>query len=261
MSAAPVRVAFAGPPAALEGRVPVAPAHGLVPLVATDGPRQAGAIERFAPHVVVAFGAERPPAPSGVPVIAVREHGAVAGGADRVVSFEAGGDGVWRRLPPPVDDRLFALPRGGARPAFFGATTDRRERLLLSSKHQHDLLHVDSGAGVERRRALDATIAVGVNVHAGDEPAFEHTAAAHLAAGHLLISEPLAPLHGLEPGVDFLLAESADDFVELIGSALRTPGAHPRVRACGRAKAEAFRASRVWARVVEDLRRDLRAFG
>jgi hypothetical protein len=52
-----------------------------------------------------------------------------------------------------------------------------------------------------------------------------------------------------------------DQLLAILRTAVRFPRAYERVRIRGRRKAEAFRASRVYPRLVDDLLRDLRAFG
>ena len=45
---------------------------------------------------------------------------------------------------------------------------------------------------------------VAINVHNEPYPSFENRVCLHLAAGHLVLSEPLSPTHGLEPGIDYV---------------------------------------------------------
>ncbi len=170
---------------------------------------------------------------------------------------------VWRSLAPPVNDAIFApvAPAAGLRFAFFGHWSARRERFLVDSKHVFDLLHVDAGATGERLLELYATTAVAVNIHDGEEPAFEHRVPMHLAAGHLLVTEPLRPLRGLEPGLDHLELGSPRELLEILGGLHEIPELHHRVRLRGRRKAEQFRASAVYERLLGDLERDIAAFG
>jgi hypothetical protein len=186
---------------------------------------------------------------------------------DRIVALDPGlaaaSDRVWRSLAPPVNDALFAdvAPAAGKRFAFFGRWSPRRERFLIDSKHGYDLMHVDGGAVGERLLELYATVSVAVNLHASDRPAFEHRVPMHLAAGHLLISEKLAPTRGLETGLDFLEITNHRELTKMLGALNDVPELHHRVRLRGRRKAEQFRASAVYERLLGDLDRDLRAFG
>lgn len=171
---------------------------------------------------------------------------------------------VWRACPLPVDDRVFgwrdmpAVPR----PVFIGRRTDHREAFLLPLKHLHDLLHVEHGLfGDELVDVLHTRCDIAVNLHNEPYPTFENRVAMHLAAGNLVVSEPLSPTHGLEPDIDYLEVAVPDDLVALVGAVLAEPSQFEVVRIRGRQKAEYFRASRVWARLVHDLLLDVAAFG
>ncbi|HEX7292242.1 MAG TPA: hypothetical protein VF250_14050 [Conexibacter sp.] len=190
---------------------------------------------------------------------------------DRVVAFdpkiaEAAGRflPVWRSLPLPVDDRFFAdVQRVERRPRtmFVGRSTEHRERLLTPSKHAFDLLHVAFGVDAERLDALMREHDVGINLHNEPYPSFENRVSLHLAAGHLVLTEPLDPTHGLEPGIDYLEVEDPQALYDALALLQRHPNLHHRVRVHGRMKAESFRASRVYPRLLHDLLLDLRAFG
>lgn len=194
-----------------------------------------------------------------------------AGNFDRVVAFdphvaEAAAEvvPVWRSLPLPVDDRFFADPAPiAARPRvmFVGRSTAHRERLLEPSKHAFDVLHIAHGIDADGLAALMREHDVGVNLHNEPYPSFENRVSLHLAAGHLVLTEPLDPTHGLEPGIDYVEVFTPDDLHAAIALLQRFPNVHQRVRVRGRMKAEGFRASRVYPRLVHDLLLDLRAFG
>lgn len=193
------------------------------------------------------------------------------GNFDRVIAFDPhiadAAEGIvpiWRSLPLPVDDRLFAPVQrieGRPRVVFVGRSTGHREHLLTPVKHSFDVLHVAFGADADRVVALMREHDVGINLHNEPYPSFENRVSLHLAAGHLVVSEPLDPLHGLEPGIDFVEIAHAGHLHAEIAALQRVPNARHRVRVRGRMKAEGFRASRVYARLVHDLLLDLRAFG
>jgi hypothetical protein len=171
---------------------------------------------------------------------------------------------VWRSLPLPVDDRFFADVRrieGRPRTMFVGRSTEHRERLLTPSKHAFDLLHVAFGVDAERLDALMREHDVGINLHNEPYPSFENRVSLHLAAGHLVLTEPLDPPHGLERGIDYLEVDDPQELYDALALLQRFPNLHQRVRVRGRMKAEGFRASRVYPRLLHDLLLDLRAFG
>lgn len=171
---------------------------------------------------------------------------------------------VWRSLPLPVDDRIYAdvtPARPGPRALFLGYSTEHRERFLINAKHAYDVLHYAHGLHGQELRDVFATIDVAINLHGEPYPSFENRVLLHLAAGHLVVSEPLSPTHGLEPGLDFVEIRRPDELMTTLFQLRRRPDTYERIRQRGRAKAEDYRASRVWPRIVGDLRRDVDAFG
>ena len=193
------------------------------------------------------------------------------GGLDRLVSCgpapsgaETGPVEIWRAIPPPVGDVLFAEVRSlhtAPRAMSLGSSTSHREAMLMPSKHHHDLLQVVHGVGGEMLAGLLREYDVGVYLPREWGGAFGWQAGMHLAAGHLLLAEPLAPAHGLELDIDYLKIESPDALAHVLERLRRFPEMYQRVRVRGRLKAEYFRASRVFARIVHDLLLDVAAFG
>jgi hypothetical protein len=198
---------------------------------------------------------------------------------DRIITFdpmgaataESAGIPVWRSVPLPVADHLYAASlRPPARPprvAFVGYSTEHREQWLTPVKHEFDVLHVVTGlriaAGLDgsSTRELWGSIDVGINLHVGPFPSFENRVCLHLAAGHLVVSEPLDPSHGLEPGIDYVQVRSPAVLRQVISSIRANPEAFRAVRIRGHAKSESFRASRIFPRLFADLVADVRAFG
>jgi hypothetical protein len=190
---------------------------------------------------------------------------------DRVVSFDPHiartADSVlpiWRSAPLPVADRYYApVPErsGLPRPLFVGRSTKHRERFLARAKHRYDLLHLAFGVDADRLEEALREHDVGINVHNEPYPSFENRVCLHLAAAHLVLSEPLDPLHGLEPGIDFLEVHNGGQLEAALWTMHRFPGLHHRIRVRGRRKAEQYRAGNVWPRLVGDLLRDVAAHG
>jgi len=191
---------------------------------------------------------------------------------DRVVSFDpliaataSRYVPIWRSLPLPVSDEVFGWSDAMATPPkllFVGRTTKHREEFLAALKHTHDLLHIEHGVfGDEFIRVARESCDIAINLHNEAYPSFENRVSMHLAAGHLVISEPLSPSHGLEPGIDFIEITTPEALMDAAGRVLRRPEAATFMRWRGRQKAESFRASTVWSRVVHDLLLDVSAFG
>jgi len=171
---------------------------------------------------------------------------------------------VWRAMPLPLADRFYAAVSdvdGPGRPIFVGRSTPHREQFLAPCKHELDLLHVAHGLTDEQLTGLVSDYPVAINLHNEPYPTFENRVAMHLAAGQLVISEPLSPSHGLEPGLDFLQVTTPSELHLAAANAFYRPADFLRIRQRGRRKAEQFRSSSVYPRLIEDLAADLRAFG
>ena len=188
---------------------------------------------------------------------------------DRLITFDplsaeaarSAGLDICSSVRLPVDDRFFAPVRPSAAPprvAFVGYSTEHRERWLVDAKHHFDILHVAHGlSGAALRERFDR-IDVALNVHGEPYPSFENRVCLHLAAGHLVLTEPLSPLHGLEPGIDLLEVENPRRLMLALDRLRAHPGLFDAIRIRGRRKAESFRASRVWPRLIADLIRETR---
>ncbi|HEX2087937.1 MAG TPA: hypothetical protein VHF89_19780, partial [Solirubrobacteraceae bacterium] len=233
-----------------------------------------------APVLGVAVPAERPPvwalhAGGDAALVAaeVEERarlwapGAPGDQCDRLVALDpvdAVGGRLWRTIAPPVDDALFAPVGRAHRPpriVHAGPSTEHREWWLAAAKHLHDVRHVAHGITPDRLARLLRDTDVGLVAHASERPTFDHRVALHLAAGHLVVTEPLRPRHGLEPGLDVLEVASPDGLARLVGAIRAAPDLLRRTRVRGRLKAERFRASHVWGRVIADFLTDVRTFG
>ena len=172
---------------------------------------------------------------------------------------------VWRSVPLPVADEVFGWNPSMSNPPkllFIGRSTHHRDGFLVPLKHHFDLLHIDHGLFGDgfidlARSGCD----IAINVHNEPYPSFENRVALHLAAGHLVISERLSPSHGLEPDIDFIEASTPEAMMAAVVRVRNHPDAYGLMRWRGRLKAEGFRASTVWARLLHDLLLDLSAFG
>ncbi|MDE3070055.1 MAG: hypothetical protein KGJ43_04945 [Acidobacteriota bacterium] len=284
-----VRVAIAGPAALLDVMAPDTEIHGMRwERIAIDpwedGERLAAKIEAVSSEVTVILD---PPALPDLAPDALRgltlgilteglagaEHAGLLEGLDRVVTFDpaltgerlgAGTGRVWRAIPPPVSDSLYAPVRAGhGRPRCMalGRATPHRDTLLVDAKHEHDLLELVQGVGGPLLRELLHAHDVGIFFAREAGAAFGQQIGMHLAAGHLLIAGPLGPAHGLERDIDYLQVDSGRAVAQLLDRIGRFPEMFRSVRVRGRLKAEQYRASRIFPRVVHDLLADAAAFG
>jgi len=192
-----------------------------------------------------------------------------AGNFDRIVSFDPliaqtaeSVLPVWRSLPIPVADSMFMEVSERAHPPrllFIGRSTEHREELLAPVKLAHPIVHVGHGMFGEQLQRFLRAADVQLNLHNNPYPSFENRVCMALAAGHLVISEPLSPLHGLQPGVHFLEVSSPAELEALTARLAREPGAFADVQAAGRAEAERFRASTVYPELLRDALEDISA--
>lgn len=282
-----LRIAFLGAQSWLDACCPPQAASGVSPIrIATDGTarsdRLADALGLRPPDVTVVFDPGKLPRGEleGLPgvTLGVLVGGLPPGAAvpalaalDRLVSFRpaltgqaVGEQRIWRAIPPPVSDALFADVRplhGRPRAMAVGRSTPFRERMLLPAKHHHDLLQVIHGVSGEPLIELLREHDVGVYFPPVPGGGFGAQVGMHLAAGHLLLTEDLIPDHGLERNIDYLYVDSADELVWILDRLTRFPEMHQRIRIRGRLKAEQYRASRLFARIGHDLIADVAAFG
>lgn len=190
---------------------------------------------------------------------------------DRIVSFDpliaetAGAViPVWRSLPLPVADSLFMEPHERSHPPrilFVGRSTEHREQLLAPAKAAHRILHIAHGLHGDLLLRFLRRTDVQINLHNNPYPSFENRVSIALAAGHLVISEPLSPSHGLEPGVHFLEINDGAELLALLDQLSRDPDAYAEVQAAGRQEAERFRASSVYPELIGDALADVGAGG
>ena len=193
------------------------------------------------------------------------------GNFDRIVSFDplmaATAEPilpVWRSLPLPVADRLFLGTHVRSDPPkmlFVGRSTPHREDLLMPAKHEHDIIHIAHGVTDDRLLEYLREVDVGLNIHNEPYPTFENRVSVCCAAGLIVVTEPLSPTHGFEPGIDYLEVHSFQDLLVALFEVRRNVRAFRRIRVRGRAKAERLRASRVYPALVRDAMLDVRAFG
>lgn len=181
---------------------------------------------------------------------------------DRIVSFDpliaetaASVVPVWRSLPIPVADSLFMDVHERSRPPrllFLGRSTEHREELLSPVKLAHPIVHIGHGLFGEQLRRFLGEADVQLNLHNNPYPSFENRVCIALAAGHLVVSEPLSPRHGLTPERDYLEVEDSAQLCAVVDRLMEEPGAWGDVQAAGRRAAEDFRASLVYPRMVRE---------
>ena len=133
---------------------------------------------------------------------------------DRVIAFEpkivpAAADivPIWRTVPLPCTDRLFAEPRTRTRSRASSSPAAPPRTATPSSnpiKHDFDVVHLAHGVTDDKLAEFMAECDAGINLHNEPYPTFENRCGVYLAAGLLLISETLDPRCGLVPGVHYV---------------------------------------------------------
>jgi hypothetical protein len=248
-----MRVAFLGPDRLLDACAPDGASSPLDSVRVPTG-ADAAALSELRADVAVAFapteGDRDLLARAGLPAVLwfERDPDVTPAQGQRIVA-PGQGQGVWRSLALPVADASFE-GLGADRPGsvtWLGPDSARR-RTFLESFETSVTIGED-----------DARATVAVNLHEGEEPAFEPRVVRALARGQLLVSETLAPARGIEPGSDYLEGRDLTDVFHAAENAARAPGTFRRVRLRGRRKAELFRSSTVIGRLAHDLMLELGA--
>lgn len=175
---------------------------------------------------------------------------------------------AWRSAPLPVDDALFADvdaletgagPHTAPRIVFRGEETTWRSFWLPDLVEHYELVHITPGEPfADAFAAADTALCLRTD---RDRPEFPADALLHLAAGRLLLTEPLRPPRGLEPELDHLEVREPIDALHLLHQVRRRPAAFDHVRLRARIRMDQYRASVVWPRILTDLRADVGAFG
>jgi hypothetical protein len=171
---------------------------------------------------------------------------------------------IWRSVPLPCTDRLFAEPREASprpRLLFTGRSTAHRDAFLNPIKHDFDVVHLAHCVTDDRLAEFMAECDAGINLHNEPYPTFENRCGVYLAAGLLLISETLDPRCGLVPGVHYVECDQPWAMWEICAALMRTPHAFRSIRVRGRAAGERFRASAVYPKLIADLLEDVRRSG
>jgi hypothetical protein len=140
---------------------------------------------------------------------------------------------------------------------FIGRPTDHRERLLAPLKRHHPIVHIGHGLYGEQLLSFFARTDVQLNLHNNPYPSFENRVCIALAAGHLVVSEPLSPEHDLQAGRHFLEIDSPEALLAVAQKLARDPDAYADVQAAGHEQAERFRASRVYPQLVREALTDV----
>jgi len=162
---------------------------------------------------------------------------------------------VWRCQPLPVADFLFGDSQSieGDEPALLiGRPTPARERWLAELRPDREILHIGHGLHGERLASILKRHPIHLNLHNNPYPTFENRVSIALAAGQLVISEPLSPDHGLKDGRELVIASKPTELPDISRQIRAQPQLFEELARAGRAAAEQLRASSVFARLVAE---------
>jgi len=157
--------------------------------------------------------------------------------------------------PPAISDHLFSEPQRGKLAGKFLIEPDSNTYQEIFLKQldlpERDIVLLRDTADFQK--PTPSTFRFGLSLGRSLVREFPILAAAHLASGNALISEPLYPLHGLEPGIDYFEISSPNELFHLTRYLARNPHASTMTTYRGRRKADYFRASRVWGEILSEL--------
>jgi hypothetical protein len=159
------------------------------------------------------------------------------------------GEGLWRRAPWPVADRIFDLELP-ADPAVAVAVEDAERRARLVDRLTSDGARTFECARLTPSVLRQSSVVIAATATAGLFPARAFAAA---AARRVLVLDELPISFGLLPGRDHVQARDDDEVCQAAVSAVRHPRAFHWMRTLGAVAAERQRASRVYARLATDL--------
>ena len=108
-------------------------------------------------------------------------------------------------------------------------------------------------AGKDDWKSMLSEVSGGLVIHPDANRCFPMEALVHLASGHTLISEPLWPLFGLEPGLDYFEVTSPPEAFHVMEYLGRSPEVTRLMAYRGKQKSQHFRASATWTRLLGEL--------
>jgi len=162
---------------------------------------------------------------------------------------------VWQSQPLPVADFLFGEPQtvhGDEPVLLIGRPTPARERWLAQLRPHREIRHIGHGLHGEALAKVLKNNPIHINLHNNPYPTFENRVAIALAAGQLVISEPLSPDHGLRHEKELVIVDDPAELPALSERLRDEPQHFSALSRAGRAAAEQFRASVVFKRLVEE---------
>lgn len=127
---------------------------------------------------------------------------------------------------------------------FSGRTTPHRDKYFGPLKRDFNFLHINHGVVGADLLDFIKKCKVSLNVHAENEISWEPRTQFLMAAGSLLISEPLSPTCPLRPGIDFIEVNDASHAYETCKQVIQNYDAYKHIAENGRKRIEEVLSSR-----------------
>ena len=160
-------------------------------------------------------------------------------------------------FPLPVNDDLFVnqeITLESARILFVGRLNDYRIGILDFVKHRFNPIIVDNGFDYrDLSLLLNGKSAIALNIHVGKMKTFEHRALVHMAAGHLMLSQTLAPDFGFLPDCEYINFNSGSELVSKLNEIYSNPELALWIARRGNQMARRHAASNIWTDFGKNL--------
>lgn len=127
---------------------------------------------------------------------------------------------------------------------FSGRSTDHRDKYFGPLKRDFNFLHINHGVVGSDLLDFVHMSKISLNIHAENEISWEPRTQFLMAAGALLVSEPLSPTCPLRPGVDFVEVRDPWNAYETCRDILKNYSAYRHIAENGRRRIETLLSSR-----------------
>jgi hypothetical protein len=155
--------------------------------------------------------------------------------------FESQGIKLSGYFPFPVSDNLKFKPSEKKWDLFFiGRTTAHRDKYFGPLKRDFNFLHINHGVSGTDLLDFITQCKISINVHAEDEISWEPRTQLSLAAGSLLISEPLSPTSLLRPGIDYIEVKNQYEMYEVCKKVLENYDKYKHIAISGQQRVRAY---------------------
>lgn len=156
----------------------------------------------------------------------------------------------------PVATRTWTPPRGAERAntwdvVFLGRSTTHREKHFLPLKRDLRFLHISHGIMGKDMLPFYHASTIGLNIHSEPELMWEPRVQQLMAAGLLVVSEPISPNEILVPGEHFIETSDPSSTYEICKKIAKDPGQFEHIRRAGYERVgDLLSAHQVWSSLI-----------